>query len=261
MDFQIVEANLRHAMRCFSQASKLGEVRESDGIWIASCGMDYGVFNSAMLSEPVTGGAPELGRRIAVPEVHFQSRELRWSFWVCEDLIDRAFRKKARDTFFDRGFRMLVEPPGMLAERLRPTLRKLPAMKMCAVDSLSTRQQFAHLMSICFELPFPAACDIYQSEGPWKQGMQGFLGYVDGVAVSAAAVVVAADAIGLYAVATLPDQRGKGYAEATIRFAVGQASAATGIERTVLQSTHAGMDLYRRMGYRAVTRFWVMLPY
>jgi hypothetical protein len=42
-----------------------------------------------------------------------------------------------------------------------------------------------------------------------------------------------------------------------MRGAIAQASAVTGIERTVLQSTAAGMPLYRALGYEPVTRFQV----
>ena len=42
-----------------------------------------------------------------------------------------------------------------------------------------------------------------------------------------------------------------------MREAIARASAETGIERTVLQSTSAGLPLYKALGYRTVTRFQV----
>ena len=50
-----------------------------------------------------------------------------------------------------------------------------------------------------------------------------------------------------------------GYAEALVRGVVEQERKETGLERVVLQSTETGYALYRRMGFRDVTRFSVYL--
>jgi ribosomal protein S18 acetylase RimI-like enzyme len=89
--------------------------------------------------------------------------------------------------------------------------------------------------------------------------MTGWVGYAGKSAVSTAAVVMGGDAVGIYAVATHPRYQRKGYGEALVRHAVGQASKQTGIRRTVLQSSLAGHSLYSRLGYRQVARFLVYL--
>jgi hypothetical protein len=42
-----------------------------------------------------------------------------------------------------------------------------------------------------------------------------------------------------------------------MRGVIAQATAETGIEQTALQSTPAGLPLYRALGYKQVTRFQV----
>jgi hypothetical protein len=42
-----------------------------------------------------------------------------------------------------------------------------------------------------------------------------------------------------------------------MRFALNEANRDLGMERSILQSTPAGLHLYRRMGYRTVTRISV----
>ena len=59
--------------------------------------------------------------------------------------------------------------------------------------------------------------------------------------------------------ATHPSHRRQGYGEATLRGAIAEMTRRTGLERLVLQSTEAGYDLYRRMGFRDATRFSVYL--
>jgi predicted acetyltransferase len=70
---------------------------------------------------------------------------------------------------------------------------------------------------------------------------------------------MAAESIGVYSVSTLPQYRRKGYAESLMRQVVAQYTRETGIERSVLQATRAGFDMYRKMGYRAVSHFTVYM--
>jgi len=72
--------------------------------------------------------------------------------------------------------------------------------------------------------------------------------------VTTAAVVPGGKALGVYNVATLPDHQHRGYAEVVMRAALEDARRRHGIERSILQSTPAGLRLYQRMGYRTVTR-------
>jgi GNAT superfamily N-acetyltransferase len=74
---------------------------------------------------------------------------------------------------------------------------------------------------------------------------------VDGIAVATAMAVVSGDLIGIYAVSTVPERRGKG-----LGAAVTWAAVAAGRERggtwSVLQSSEMGKGVYERMGYRVV---------
>jgi len=65
--------------------------------------------------------------------------------------------------------------------------------------------------------------------------------------------------LGVYSLATLPEDRRLGYGEALLRSAVEQARQDMRVERVVLQSSDAGHSLYRRMGFRETTKFSVFL--
>ena len=76
-----------------------------------------------------------------------------------------------------------------------------------------------------------------------------WLGAVDGLPVSTATAVVAGGFCGIYAVATSPDARGRGYGEAL-------SWAATGFRPDLpatLQASDMGRPVYERMGYETVT--------
>jgi GNAT superfamily N-acetyltransferase len=260
MDYAAVDTNLRHMMRFFARASEDGETREVGGVSIVSSGIDYGVMNSAMLSEPVQN-ATDLERRIAVAELHFRMRGLRWSFWLCEDMVGAGTRRKAKEIFRDKGFRLLSEPPGMFADQLLPPVMPPPALDVRTVCDIGTRFDFAQLVSICFELPFPIARATYTGEEQWGHEITGYVAYVNRQPVCIAATSVTQEAIGVYSVATIPDWQKRGFAEAIVRHAVSAAITACGPKRIILQSSRPAYSLYERMGFRTVTRYWVMLPY
>ncbi|HLJ16171.1 MAG TPA: GNAT family N-acetyltransferase [Bryobacteraceae bacterium] len=258
-DYLIVEENLRTAMRFFGQAREQGALQEAPGVSLIFSGIDYSVFNSALLSTPVHADVTDLKNRIATAASHFGPRGFRWSFWLCEDMLDRSIRRQARNTFAAGRLWPFTDPPGMLAERLAPVSRPLPDIEYRRVTDAVTRLTFAHITCIGFEIPYMVARQVYELERAWSGDYVGWIGYANGVPVATAATVVAAGAVGVYSVATLPAWRRRGYAEALLRRVLGDIRARTGIERTVLQSSKAGLSLYEKMGYRMVTRFIVYL--
>jgi ribosomal protein S18 acetylase RimI-like enzyme len=259
-DFLTIEENLRSAMRFFGEATGSGEVCTLNGAVAMFSGLDYGVFNIALLTRRVAGGnGASLETRLAEAAHFFKERTLRWSFWLCEDLLEPQTRRRERQTFFDFGMRAISHPPGMLAPALLPAIRPMPPIECRPVTDDSTRLAFAELTSIAFEIPFTVARAVYTREEAWKGAYRGFVGFVDGRAVAIVAIVAAADALGVYSLGTLPAFRRQGYGEALLRAAVSEVGRRTGLSRVVLQSTEAGYALYLRMGFRDATKFTVYL--
>src|SRR4051812_18313705 len=114
--YDIVEANLRDAMQCYSCCTPEGEIREVAGVVFASSGIDYSVFNSAMFTSRVETVA-ELQARLTHAEVFFNARGLGWSCWICDDMLAPAVQKASRAIFTARGMRVVAQPPGMHADR------------------------------------------------------------------------------------------------------------------------------------------------
>jgi GNAT superfamily N-acetyltransferase len=188
---------------------------------------------------------------------YFKQRTKRWSFWLCEDLLDPATRRKARQISNDFGLRPISYPPGMIASHLLPPARPLPKIECRPVNDSKTRNTFAEITSMCFEIPPGIANAVYGPEGAWNGAYKGFVAMVDGGPVAIAAIVETAGALGIYSLATVPAHRHRGYGEALLR-AAAAASRPNGVPY-ILQSTEAGHSLYRRMGFRDVARFTVYL--
>src|ERR1700681_1809133 len=95
--------NLLTAMRFFGSARKSGEIRELPGVCLVSCGLNYAAFNAALLSQPLSLDPSQLRSRIQGPATHFQSRNLRWTYWLCDDYLDYALRRESKEMFNSFG--------------------------------------------------------------------------------------------------------------------------------------------------------------
>jgi ribosomal protein S18 acetylase RimI-like enzyme len=254
-----VDTNLRQAMRFFGQATGRGGIYEHAGITIVDSGIDYAVFNISLFSGPQIASRLDFEERIKWSEEHFQQRQVRWSHWVCLDLLPRPLRDKADDAFRTRGLRRLTEAPGMFAKELLPPSRALPHIRWRRVNDMETRIAFAHITAMSFDIPFNTCRDVYEPEHAWQGPYEGFIGFHQNTPVCTTALVTGGGVIGIYSVGTLPGHRRRGFAETLMRAVLAEKSAETGVTRYALQSTRAGYDLYQRMGFRDVGRFAVYL--
>ena len=258
-DSWIIEQNLRSAMRFFGQATGTGVIRPLDGAEMVYSGLDYGVFNIAFLTSQLTSRR-DLAMVLANCGRAFREHKVRWSFWLCEDFLDPATLRYSRDIVLGAGLRPISHAPGMMTFAFAPPARRLPEIECRPVADAPSRAAFAELTSVCFDIPYSVARAVYQPEQAWLGDYQGFVGFAGGRAVSIVALVRAANALGIYSLATLPEFRRCGYGEALLRAAVPRFLGDGGLPQPlVLESTEAGYSLYRRLGFRDVTRFSVYL--
>ena len=254
---QIVEQNLVEFFRHVARVRPEGELAELDGVWVASAGIQFHMFNAAFFSRPVVERLAELEGRIAEAGKRLGGQGRRWAFWACEERMSRGLSRGEREVFSRRGLGFAYRHPGMIAERLHAPARAAAALDIRPVADRQSRLSFSHVNSIAFRIPFEWCLELYDTEALWNGAFQGWVGYRNGEAVSTAATLVAGGAIGLYAVASLPEHRRKGCAETLVRHAVAHVEQLQGIGLSVLQATHEGESLYRRMGYQTVTHFSV----
>ena len=258
-DVRIITDNLTEAMRFFGRARANGEVHEIPGVAVIYCGLDYAAFNAAVMSCPVSADAAALEQSIKAPADYFETRNLRWSFWYCDDYIAKPLARRTHFLLEQHRMSELTDAPGMIAERLMPPTRTLLPIELRPVSDAVTRSAFAHITSIAFEVPWTVCREVYGSERAWHGSFRGFVGYVNGTAISSTAAVITEDVAGIYSVGTLPGHRGRGYAESLMRQVLAKIRDEAGVERTVLQSTRSGQHLYARMGYRQVTNYTVFI--
>jgi len=255
--YQLVERNLRHAMAFYAGSHTTGEVRQMPGVAAISCGRNYPVFNSALLTSAVPGIDGGMSSRLAMASIYFRALEMGWSYWACHDLLDSHSLRLLRDTCQTYGMEPVLTAPGMLTSDLTPPQRPGLPIRIREVGDQPSRLAFAHLVSLIFDLPFQMTLHMYGSNTCWTTENAGFIGYHEDRPVSIAMACVSDSCCGFYSVGTLPGYRRQGFAETVMRHAHEAMRNRLQFDACVLQSSTAGRRLYEQMGFREVTRFSV----
>lgn len=251
----------RNAANLAASLAFYGPVEQRPGVNLIRSRVAYPVFNIALLDaavvDPFHPAVCDLDRRLDVAGEYYGRLNCEWSIWVCEHLLGPQTSRRLMKICEAHGLRCIAESPGMETEEFPAPRRALPALEYRLVSDRETRADFSRLVTCCFHIPAEVAAAIYEHGEPWCAPLDIWLGYRDGEAVTSAAVISAAGGLGIYSVATLPAQRGHGYAEAVMRHAVAAKRAAGAAGPLVLQSSPAGLELYRKLGFRRVTRYFV----
>ena len=257
-EFEALEANLRQSFRILAETRPGADIAELEGVSIASLGAAFQMFNAAFLNGPVPT-REILEQRLTCAHRFFEARNLPWAFWICEDWLARPAQRALVDACETFGLRAATEMPGMAADSLREpkrfalTGRAAPRMENRRAEDGRTMDDFRAIGSVCFHVPPAWFSEVFDDTISSRE-FTCWVGYHDGRPVATAATVVSHGVIGLYNVATLPNERGRGYAEAVTRHAIRSAARESGLSRVILQSTAQGERLYKRLGFREVSR-------
>ena len=153
----------------------------------------------------------------------------------------------------EEGFALSLSTLGMAADRLSPMRRSLPELEYRRVSDVETARELAEVNAQAYAVyGMPTA--MWECMGTmrlWHPDSYGYVGYVNGKAVSAAAAFPIDGAMYIAWVATVPEAHGKGYAEAVMRHAIEKSRVGTGMQRMILHASVMGEPLYRSMGFQA----------
>lgn len=153
------------------------------------------------------------------------------------------------------GLQEAMLATGMVADDIVPPVREVSGLELRSVADVETRQAVADINAISYDLPVEWGREIIDEEAVWPSTVFGSVGYSDGKAVSTATTLILEGIRYVMFVATLPECRQRGYAEATMRHSLERALAGTETKRTVLHATPMGRPSYERMGYRSVATY------
>jgi ribosomal protein S18 acetylase RimI-like enzyme len=237
----------------FANGFESGIVEQMDGVTAAFARTTLPFLNLIALNRPVSGIA-DLSRRVesAVEFAHRQGAA--YFITVCEDWIPAMIRDSLEQVMADAGLVPVMPWTGMAANELAGPTRHPLELEIRPADGDHTRVAIMDLNCLSYDMPLEMGRGSRGDDRLWHD-LFGSVGYVGQTPVSTATVMPIEGRLYVAMVATHPEYRRRGYAEACMREALSRAEAATGFRRTILHATNAGHPVYRRMGYHDTSRF------
>jgi len=255
-DLEIRESNQQYIAASSRLCANFpgAEVVELRGLIAAWCNTLIPFCNVIFLSHPVTNHA-DLETRAAALARYIQPKERPPLFCACRDWIPEPLRGAADALFVEAGLRASVTITGMAAQEL-PALRSVvPNLEFRRAADAETRNQFADINAAAYGMPNEIIREALAIPQIWSDDFAGHVALLEGRAVAAAATMAVGGSLHVMCVATIPECQRRGYAEATMRHSLQEMSRATGLSRTTLHASEAGLPAYRRMGYRETATF------
>src|SRR5690606_18325707 len=219
-------------------------VQDDGRLLLADSGLASDTFNIACRARL---GA-DVRERVAGAIRWFAGRKRLYSWWV-----------SSADQPPDLGA-ILADHGLGAAETETAMAADLDGLLPASVDGFEVRRagtpdvlrEFARINAANWSPPDADVIRFYEAAAPvLLQGaapLRYYVGYLDGVAVAAAEVTIAADVAGVYNVSTLEQRRRRGLASTLLRHALLDVRR-QGIQRAVLQAAPGATGVYAQLGF------------
>lgn len=238
-EFDPIDANYQRATGVFVATSKLGEVLETQDVYITNSGVPVLDYNMVFVKHPLC----EVVAALENAARYFGGRKLPYRVCVRADRADEC-----RSLLRPRGFAEPKPLPGMQLSPI-PEPPKTPAgLEIRRVGAAESLADFQKTAFEGFGLPCAAAPLFLTQHLLPLPGVALFVGYARGEPVCTSGLVVSAGVAGIYWVATLERFRGRGYGEAATWKAVA-AGREMGCDVASLQASELGRPVYEQMGF------------
>jgi len=251
-DLNLIEFN-----RECARATAGGLVHEEDGLVFFVPGHRFPVGFSGMMR---TDGNVSAHDAIARTRAFFAPRGHGYTYGLMQHRdADLAAALEAD------GIGRMSNSPGMAMDARLPDAPLPAGVTVEKVSGAAAAREFADVTGSAYAtmgMPPKIAHKQFADHRFFEQPhVAAFLARVGGAPAAAAMVIVTHGVAGIYWVGTTPDARGRGLAETCTRIA-GNAGFDLGAQVVALQASLMGEPIYRRMGYREITRYpwYVEMP-
>lgn len=228
------------------------EIRDGPDLLRYATPVPFPLMNGVMRTRVSTDAVKDV---IKETEDYFSNRN-RALFWWVEP---RSRPADLGDRLEAAGFELADELVGMVGD-LRTPWRE-PTPEGLAIEPVTDEEGLEVFLGTAqqvYGMPEEAVAPLFNLEAgvgfgperPWQR----YVGYLEGEPVATSVGLRAAGVVGVYAVTTLPQARGRGIGT-TMTGRVLEEGQADGYRFAVLHSTEMGHGLYRRMGFQEVGRF------
>jgi GNAT superfamily N-acetyltransferase len=230
------------------------DLTDRPGLSIRWADADFPFWNAVFLTEQLADERV-LNNRLEEASAFLREKGKVGLVYICHDFLSDAARERLPAAVAKEKLERVLPVYGMAGNILPLKTPIHPSLRIERVKDQAQLQAYADINSEAYEFPLEWARSGLLGSTFWKEVAYAYLGYEEGVPVSAACVVVNSGSLYLALVATRPPAQRKGFGEATVRHALQAAYEATGLKRTILHATDAGSPVYRRVGYQRTAEF------
>lgn len=256
---ELSDLNLGEAQREHARFRSPYTIEERDGMLLSATGLPFPAapLNAVSLTGS-SGDGPAPAYVLAEARDFFSARDRGFGVMV------RGHCDQALQAYCDeQQLPQLGNSPGMSLSAPVEAPKLADGVVLKTVESVDEAAQYAQVAARAFEaigLPVDVALDLLSQPEAWLEPhwhVQLLL--ENDVPVAGAMVLMSHGIAGIYWVATLAESRGRGYGEAVTR-AVSNHAFERGATAVVLQASHFGEPVYRRIGFEEITRYgWYLV--
>jgi GNAT superfamily N-acetyltransferase len=224
-------------------------IAEKGAIGTAFANVPLFILNALFLNKPVNNRELETALEVAC---HFaEGCHHPWMLVGCDEWMPAG----AGDIFASHGLQPAFGFTGMVTDALADPARPVPPeLELRSGLDTASLEALMDVNAMAYGFPVELGRSAMKP-GLLEHDSFCVVGRVGGRPVSVTATFAVDGCLYVGWVATVPEARGKGYAETVMRRSLADASAATGITRTVLHASDAGHPIYLRMGYKDTVTF------
>lgn len=248
-----MDLNMWEMYREMTRTTRGGELLETEAVTLVSSPHAAAFNNLALIRGPIVAET-----FLASTAAFYGRRKRPFAVFL------RAHADGTLETaLVARGFRVLVEEPGMTLAVDPGTRCEPPGLVIRPVVDDAGRRAFLAVSIAAwavYEQPAAFAEDAFATlasvTGPQ---VQAFVGTLDGVPVAAATLYQSYGVAGIGWVGAVPEHRGRRFAEA-LTWAVVREGFRRGADFVNLQASPMGHAVYARMGFATPTTYRLLLP-
>jgi GNAT superfamily N-acetyltransferase len=246
-----LDVNFLDASRIFVGGADTGEYRERADFAIVCCGLPSDQLNFGFLCAPYRNAAASAD----AVRSYFSDRKLSFQLTVRAGDGDRSIRELE-----EQGWSRRADPTPGMTLAMPDAPGAVPSG--LAIHEVRTHEQLVGFREAAFRgFGFPtAAARIFLGDRLLAlPHVRLYAGTEGGAVVATSMLVVTGAVAGIYWVATLEEQRGRGFGEALSRAAV-DGGRAFGCALASLQASKLGRPVYERMGFAHALDYAHLLP-
>lgn len=250
-----IETNILEQVRLLAGPSPQVRIHDaSDMVWITS-DVPHPFLNRIYRARL---DPEDVDRRVAETVAYFASRDLPMSWHVGPaSQPDDLGEHLTTHGLIHRG-----DEIGMAIDLLGLDEHSAPPSGLVIerVGDVETLREWLHVVAVSFQYPESVVSVLFDAFGrqgfgqglPWRL----HVGFLNEEPVGASRLFLGAGVAGIYAVATVPDERRQGIGTAMTFAALGEACG-MGYRIGVLRAAPAGLAVYRRLGFSEWCRFGI----